>query len=74
MLRLSNWYHDEEKDIIFAIELKLFSIGTISLLETIQFGEIIDMEIMDISVKNSTSKLYYGVQSTKKRQLATYMN
>jgi hypothetical protein len=32
-----NGITDEEEDIIFAIELELFSIGTISLLETIQF-------------------------------------
>ncbi len=44
-----------EEDIIFATELKLFSIKTINLLQTIQFVKTIDVEIMDINVKNSIS-------------------
>ncbi len=40
-------YHNgiiDEEDIIFAIEPKLFSIGTINLLETIQFVKTTDVE------------------------------
>jgi len=37
----------EKKDIIFVIEPKLFSIGTISLPETIQSMKTIDVDIMD---------------------------
>jgi hypothetical protein len=37
----------EEEDIIFVTKLKLFSIGTISLLETIQSMKTTDVEIMD---------------------------
>jgi len=46
----------EEKDIIFVIEPKLFSIGTISLLETVQSMKTIDVDIMDTYVKISISK------------------
>jgi len=46
---------EEEKDIIFTIELKLFSIGTINLHETIQYVKTIDVGIMDINVKTSIS-------------------
>jgi hypothetical protein len=41
----------EEKDIIFAIELEMFSIGTISLPKTIQFMKITYVRIMDTHVK-----------------------
>ncbi len=41
------------EEVIFVIELKLFSIGTISLLETIQSVKTIDVEIMDTSGKTS---------------------
>jgi hypothetical protein len=41
---------DEEEDIIFATEPKLFSIGTISLLETIQFVKTTYVDIMDTNV------------------------
>jgi hypothetical protein len=44
---------EEEEDIIFVIELKLFSIGTISLLETIQFVKTTDVGIMDTNAKTS---------------------
>jgi hypothetical protein len=47
---------DEEEDNIFATEPKLFSIGTINLLETIQFVKTINVEIMDINVKISISE------------------
>jgi hypothetical protein len=47
---------DEEKD-NFATKPKLFSIGTISLLETIQFVKTMDVEIMDTNVKTSNLKL-----------------
>jgi len=42
---------DEKEDITFIIESKLFSIGTISLSETIQSMKTIDVEIMDTYVK-----------------------
>jgi hypothetical protein len=44
---------DEEEDIIFVIELELFSIGIISLLETIQSMKTIDVGIMDTYVKTN---------------------
>ncbi len=47
---------DEEEDIIFATELELFSIGTISLFETIQFMKTTNVGIMDTDVKISISK------------------
>jgi hypothetical protein len=47
---------DEEENIIFATELKLFSIKTISLPETIQFMRTTDVEIMDTDVKTIISK------------------
>jgi hypothetical protein len=46
----------EEKDIIFVIEPKLFSIGTISLLETIQYLKTTDVGILDTDVKTSISE------------------
>ncbi len=46
----------------------MFSIGTINLLETIQYAKITDVEIMDTSGKINASKLKFEVQSTKKRQ------
>jgi len=52
---------DEEKNIIFAIELELFSIGTISLLETIQSMKTVDVGIMDINVKISILKQRFKV-------------
>jgi hypothetical protein len=42
---------DEEEDIIFAIEPELFSIGIISLLETIQYVKTTNVGIMDTNVK-----------------------
>jgi hypothetical protein len=47
---------DEEENIIFAIEPKLFSIRIINLLETIQFMKITDVGIMDIDVNINISK------------------
>jgi hypothetical protein len=41
----------EEENIIFAIKPKLFSIGTINLLETIQFMKNTNVGIMDTYVK-----------------------
>ncbi len=41
MLQLSKWYIDEEEDIIFAIEPRLVSIGTINLPENFQSIETI---------------------------------
>jgi hypothetical protein len=55
---------DEEKDIIFVTELELFSIGTINLLEIIQFMKTTNVGIMDIDVKTSISKQGSEVQST----------
>ncbi len=44
----------------------MFSIGTINLPEIIQFVKTIDVEIMDIDVKNNISKQGFGVHSIKK--------
>jgi len=52
---------DEEEDIIFATKPKLFSIRTISLLEIIQFGKTIDVEIMDTDVKTTISEYEFEV-------------
>jgi hypothetical protein len=57
----------DEKDIIFAIEPKLFSIGIINLPKTIQFVKTIDVEIMDTDVKTIISKQEFEVQSTKNK-------
>jgi len=62
-----NGITNEEKDIIFATELELFSIGTISLPKTIQFVKTTDVEIMDTYVKTNISKHGSRVQSTKKK-------
>jgi hypothetical protein len=51
-----NGITNEEEDIIFATNPKLFSIGTIILPETIQFVKTKDVGIMDIDVKTSISK------------------
>jgi hypothetical protein len=56
----------DEEDIIFAIELQLFSIGTINLLETIQYVKITDVEIMDTNVKTIILEQELEVHSTKK--------
>ncbi len=58
---------NEKENIIFAIEPKLFSIGTISLLETIQFMKITDVGIMDTDVKTSISKQGFKVHNTSKK-------
>ncbi len=47
---------DEEEDIIFVIELELFSIGIINLLEIIQFMKTTNVGIMDTDVKTIISK------------------
>ncbi len=65
---------DEEEDIIFALEPELFSIGTISLLETIQSMKTINVGIMDIDVKTSISKQDLKYKAERRRYLATYMN
>jgi hypothetical protein len=59
-----NGITDEKEDIIFVIEPKLFSIGTISLLETIQFMKTTDVGIMDTNVKTSISKQGSKVHNT----------
>jgi hypothetical protein len=46
---------DEEEDIFFSIEPKLFSIGIINIPETIQSMKAIDMGIMDTNVKTINS-------------------
>ncbi len=50
---------------MFAIEPKLFSIGTISLPETIWYVKTTNVEIMDINDKTNNSKLKSRVQITK---------
>jgi hypothetical protein len=62
-----NGLTNEEEDIIFATEPKLFSIGTINLLKTIQSMKTIDVEIMDNNVKTNNSEFKFGVQSTEKK-------
>jgi len=56
-----NGITDEEEDIIFVIEPKLFSIGIINLLDTIQFVKITYVGIMDIDVNTSISKQEFEV-------------
>jgi glutaredoxin 2 len=56
-----------KKKIIFVIKPKLFSIGTISLLEIIQFVKSIDVDIMDTEVKTNILEWEFGIQSTKKK-------
>jgi hypothetical protein len=51
-----NGITNEEENIIFVTKPKLFSIGRISLHETIQSMKTIDVGIMDIDVKTSISK------------------
>jgi hypothetical protein len=55
---------DEEEDIIFATKLKLFSIRTIILPETIQSMKTTNVGIMDINVKTSILKKGSKGQST----------
>jgi hypothetical protein len=62
-----NGITNEEEDIIFATKPKLFSMGTISLHETIQSMKTIDVGIMDTYVKISISKHGYEVQSIEKK-------
>ncbi len=50
----------DEEDIIFATEPKLFSIGTINLLETIQSMKTTNVGIVDTNVKTNISK--YGFE------------
>jgi hypothetical protein len=57
-----------EEDIIFAIKPKLFSIGTINLLETIQYVKTTYVEIMDTNVKINISEQEFGVQSINTSQ------
>ncbi len=62
-----NGITDEEEDIIFVIKLELFSIGTINLLETIQFVKTTDVGIMDTDVKTIISKQGIEVHNIKKK-------
>jgi hypothetical protein len=50
-----NGITDEEKDIIFVIKPKMFSIGIIILLEVMEFVKTTNVEIMDIDVKTNIS-------------------
>ncbi len=59
-----NGITNEKEYIIFATKPELFSIGTISLPETIQFMKTTYVGIMDINVKMSISKHGYEVQNT----------
>jgi hypothetical protein len=56
-----------EEDIIFAIEPKLFSMKTISLLDTIQSVKTTNVKLMDISGETNTSELNLGVHSIEKK-------
>ncbi len=62
-----NGITNEEEDIIFATKPKLFLIGTINLLETIQSMKITNVEIIDTDVKIIISQQEFEVQSTKKK-------
>jgi len=62
-----NGITDEEKNIIFATKPKLFSIGTINLLEKIQCMKTTDVGIMDIDVKTNISEQGSEVLNTKKK-------
>jgi hypothetical protein len=53
-----------KKNIIFAIEPKLFSIGTINLPETIQSMKTTYVKIMDTYVKTNISKHGSSVHNT----------
>jgi hypothetical protein len=64
-----NGITDEKEDIIFTIEPKLFSIGTISLPKTIQFVKTTYVGIMDTDVKTNILEQRY-VQSTQKKILS----
>jgi hypothetical protein len=48
---------NEEEDIIFAIELELFSIRTINLPKIIQSMKTTNVDIMDTGMKTSNLKL-----------------
>jgi hypothetical protein len=48
---------DEEENIIFTIELELFSIGTINLLSTIYSMKSTNVEVMDVHVKINNLEL-----------------
>jgi hypothetical protein len=63
-----NGITDEEEDIILTIELELFSIGTISLPNTIQSMKTIDAKPSNSKLK---SRYKYG---DNRRQLAIDMN
>jgi len=71
---MKNGIIDEEEDIMFAIELELFSIGTISLFDTIWSIETTYVEIMDTSDKTINSKLKSRYKSHNKKKLAIDMN
>jgi hypothetical protein len=62
-----NGITNEEENIIFATKPKLFSIGTISLPETIQSMKTTHVGIMDIDVKTNISKHGSKVQSIEKK-------
>jgi hypothetical protein len=56
MLWLLKWHHRRRKIIIFVIEPKLFSIGTIILPKAIQSMKTTDVGIMDTDVKTTISE------------------
>ncbi len=58
-----NGITNEEEDIIFATEPKLFSIGTINLLKPIQSMKTTDVEIMDNNVKTIIQSLNSGYRA-----------
>ncbi len=60
-----NGITNEEKDIMFVMEPKWFSIGTISLPETTQFVETKDVEIMDTNDNTNNLELKSKLQITK---------
>ncbi len=64
-----NGITDEEKDIIFVIKPKMFSIGIIILLEVMEFVKTTNVEIMDIDVKTNISAQGSQVQNIEKKIL-----
>ncbi len=58
---------DEEENVIFATEPKLFSIGRINLPKKIQSLKTTYVKIMDIDVKTIISEEEFEVQNTKKK-------
>jgi hypothetical protein len=62
-----NGITNEEEVIIFVTKPTLFSIGTISLFETIQYVKTTNVEIMDTNVKTTILEQEFEVQSIENK-------